>query len=274
MLKRIRQSLRIGVARDSLTLVRVDRWRGQALSVLAEMPLTEHDIDSPERLLVAARQLMADSGCAGMAATLVLADELVRLWQVTPPQGATRMADLEAAAALRFQSLYGATLADWTMVADWNASAPFYAAALPRAMLDAFETLAREERFTFIDIAPQCLHAWNSWRRAIAPGAWFALVHGPLLTLATCDGKRLGALRSVPLAPAADLAWLHAQVEREALRLNLPAPTLVQACGQVPASWTDDGAHGQFECVRLDGARRGMATLSRGALLAQTGVAA
>jgi hypothetical protein len=274
MLKRFGLSLRIGVSNEALTLLRLSRWRGEAVTVLAELPLTAHDIASSERLLVAARQLIAGSACAGMSATIVLADDLVRLWQVRPPQGATRMADVEAAAGLRFQSLYGEPLTDWKMVADWDARAPFFACAIPRAMLAVFEQLARDEKLTIVDIAPQCIHAWNRWHGAVKPGAWFALAHGSMLTLGACDGKRLGAVRSLPLAPAGDLAWLQAQVEREALRLDVPVPSLVQACGQVPPSWIDAPAQGQFECVRLDGARRGKAALSSGALLAQTGAPA
>lgn len=269
MLERFGAGLRIGVSAQALTLVRSSRWRGAA--VLAELALDGHAPGAPERLAPALRQLL--QGQRGLPLTIVLDDALVRLWQVVPPQGATRLGDVKAAAALRFQSLYGEAPAAWCVTADWDAGAPFFAAALPRTLLALLEAAARDAHCGIVEIAPQFIHAWNRWHRALKPGAWFALAHEGLLTLGAGDGRRLSALRSVPLPAANDLAWLQAQVAREALRLNLAVPQQVQACGQVPPAWTAGAAtEGGFGCSRLDQARAG--TPSAGALLAQTGLPA
>ena len=42
---------------------------------------------------------------------------------------------MEAAAGLRFQSLYGEAPSAWKISADWNATEPFFAAAMSRALL-------------------------------------------------------------------------------------------------------------------------------------------
>ena len=137
MRRRFGQSLRIGVSPAAITLLAARRFGGvgrtPAAETLAELRL-EHS-SHPDALAGALRVLLADAGCAGWPATIVLADELVRLWQVTPPAGTARLADLEAAAAVRFQSLYGDSAGAWQLSANWDAARPFLAAGAPRALL-------------------------------------------------------------------------------------------------------------------------------------------
>jgi hypothetical protein len=273
MLKRLGISMAVGLARDSLTLVRFSRWRGQPATVLAEHALADGDGKDPVRLGSAFAALFEGVDCAHLPLTVVLADELVRLWQVTPPQGASRAVDIEAACALRFQTLYGESMADWVMSAQLNAIAPFFAAAIPRALHQVLCEQARQLHMTIVDMAPQLIKAFNHHRRALEPDAWFAQVQGSLLTLAAHDGEELLAVRSMAVPANAGLEWLRAQIAREALRLNLPAPKAVQGCGQLPAAWLqadDDG----FACSRLDQARRGMPAQSGGAMLALAGARA
>ncbi len=273
MLNRLAFSLHLGVARDALTLVRVARWRRAAPQVLAERALGVGELDSPERCALALTELFGEQRAyARMALTIVLADDLLRLWQVTPPQGASRMADIEAACALRFQTLYGEPPASWAVMADWDARRPFLAAALPRALLGPLEQVAREQQLTIVELAPQFVRAWNRWRGALKAGAWFALVHDNLLTLGMIDARQLHTVRSVPLPAQADLAWLSAHLTREALRCNLTAPAQLQACGQVPSSWL--GGDATLRCSLLDPVRRLGAGASNGAMLANTGARA
>ncbi len=271
MLKRFGISLSIGVARESLTAVRLSRWRGAPATVLAERALLAGELEDPVRLAAALRALMAGQDCAHLSLSVVLADDLTRLWQVTPPQGATRMADIEAACALRFQTLYGESPASWRMVCAADARTPFFAAAMPRTLFDTIAAFASESGMALIGLAPQFVTAFNYWRKELRADAWFALAHDGLLTLGAHDGERLQAVRSVPMPLDADATWLRAQLEREALRLDLPLPQSVQGCGQLPHGWSDSGA---ISVSRLDQARRGMPSPSNGAALAQTGARA
>ncbi len=271
MLKRVGISLSIGVSRESLTAVRLSRWRGAPATVLAERALQAGQADDPTQLAAALRALLAGHDCAHLPLSVVLADDLVRLWQVTPPQGASRMADIEAACALRFQTLYGEPLANWRLACAPDARSPFFAAALPRAVYDVIAAFADEGAMPLVAMAPQFVAAFNRWRKDLRADAWFALVHGGLLTLGAHDGQQLLAVRSMPLAPEAGAAWLRAQLEREALRLDLPCPQAVQGCGQLPQAWLDDD---DVAVTRLDQARRGMPAASDGAALAQTGARA
>jgi hypothetical protein len=232
MRRRFGQALRIGVAGDALALVRTSRWQGGA-ELLAEQAYG----GGPEAAGKALAALLAGAGCANWPLTIVLSDELVRMWRVTPPQGSARLADLEAAAAMRFAALYGEPAANWQLSAAWDARRPFLAAAVPRALLAALAQGAAAHRPRIVAIVPQLVAVLNQWRAALKPGAWFGLVHDGVLTIAALEAGRVAALRAAALPPGAGPDWLAQHLAREALRLNLAAPARLQLCGQAPLAW-------------------------------------
>jgi hypothetical protein len=291
MRRAIGQSLRIGVAGHAVSLLRVSRWRGRggngAVTVLAEhafAPSAAHPFDAIANAL---RALLGEQEVGGWPVSIVLADELTRMWRVTPPPGATRLDDMEAAAGLRFQSLYGESPSAWNISGDWNASEPFFVAAMPRALLALLQLVAQEFKLSIVGVEPHFVSAWNRWRRGVKRGAWFGLLHDNLLTLAAIDagtGKGGGAqgmraIRALPVPPGADAAWLTQTLKREALLLDMPPPELLQLCGAASASaasaaaWTRSvGSAAQIPCEALDQARQaGDAGLSMAALLARGG---
>lgn len=244
MRKSFGQSLCIEIAPHALRLVRVHRWRSAPATVLASHDLTTaaHPYDAAA-IAAALRALLGEHGLQGWPTSFVLADELVRLWRVTPPQGAARHDDLEAAASLRFQALYGEAPSAWQVTADWRADAPFFAAAVPRALLAALLGVAEECRLAVVAIEPRFVSAWNRWRGALKSGAWFGVVEGGLLTLAPVaqgtqdDGVRALRMLALPAGAAEEQGWLTQAVQREALLLDLAPPTLLQLGGAVPARW-------------------------------------
>ena len=234
------QSLRLGVSGHAVSLLRVSRWRGEPVTLLAEhafSPADEPLFDCIGRALREMFSEMDKQALAGWPVSIVLADELTRLWQVTPPQGATRLSDIEAAAALHFQSLYGETPSAWRVTAEWDARQPFFAAAVPRALLAMLESVAADHQLAIVDIVPHFVTAWNRWRGALKTGAWFGLAHDNLLTLGAVQGKRLRAVRALPIPHGADHYWITQTLTREALLLDLEVPQLLQLCGAVPAAW-------------------------------------
>jgi hypothetical protein len=269
MRRTIGQSLRIGVSGHAVSLLRVSRWKGEAATVLAEHafpPTAEHPHDAIAQAL---RALLGELELAGWPVSFVLADELTRLWQVTPPAGATRMADLEASAALRFQALYGESPAAWQISADWDASQPFFAAAVPRTLLAELRLVAQEYQLSVVAIEPHFTSAWNRWHRVLTPGAWFGLMHDRLLTLAviaaSADSGTIGAvgghaghaglraIRALPVPPDADQQWLTQALGREALLHNLAAPAMLQVCGALPEAWARPVSHPSYiPCVALE----------------------
>ena len=249
MRRRFGQSLRLGVAADGLALLRVSGWPRAGAEVLAQLPV---EAGAPDALAKGLRALLGEADPRGWPLTVVLADELVRLWQVPPPLGAARFGDLQAAAALRHQYLFGTPPLDWRISADWNATRPFLAAAAPEALLALLETLARERRFHLVEVAPQFVAAMNAWRRARRPGAWFGLVHGGVLSIAAYDGAALAAVRTAVIPPGADRDWLEAHVAREALRVGVGRPERLQLCGAAPAGWASSAGRLKFACTLLE----------------------
>lgn len=253
MLNGFGKSLRLGLGTDAIALVDAPRWRRAPVAVLAEASLGTAGLD---QLGATLRALLDDAGVAGRALTVIVADELARLWQVTPPAGSARMADLEGAAALRFQSLYGAAPVGWRIGADWHATRPFLAAGLPAALLALLEEVALEQRLHLVEVAPQFVAAYNGVRLRLAPGAWFGVLQAGVLTLGvtTPDGH-LGTVRASAVPAGADADWLARHVAREALRLDLDAPTVLQLCGDAPSAWQRPGA--ALACQLLDAGRGG-----------------
>lgn len=245
------QSLRVGVDHDCLALVRQSRLFGAASTVLAEVRID--DAADSEALLRGLRQLQEAAPLAGWPVSVVLADELARMWQVAPPPQAASPADLEAACAMRYTALFGAPPSGWTIAADWRAGEPFLAAALPDALLATLVGWAREARCHLVEVVPQMVAAMNAWRRQRRPGAWFGLVHGQVLSLAAYDGAQLVALRSTVVPPGAGRDWLDGLVAREALRVGVQRPERLQVCGPAPRSWASHDGRLKFGCTLLDG---------------------
>lgn len=269
------QALRLGVSASAVCLLRTSRWRGAPFAVLAEHPI---DPAPPlaEALGAALASLFAPQAgapaLAGWPLSIVLDQSLCRLWQVTPPAGASRLADLEAAAGLRFHSLYGESPAAWQLSADWQASERFLAAAMPRALLKVLLDCAGAQRLTVATLAPHFILSWNRWQHALQPDAWFGLLHDGVLTVAAIDSKGLQAVRALGLPAQADAAWLQQALAREALLLGLDLPARLQICGKLPPAWTAAPAGGQTVCSALaSGRHAGLSDLSISATLALAG---
>lgn len=235
MRRRFGQGLRIGVSSAGIALVKTSRWGSDPVTVVAEHALPQGAL--AQHVAVGLRAALADGAWSRWPASVVVADDLARMWQVTPPAGAARMADLEAAAALRFQQLYGEPASGWQIAGGWDPSQAFTAAALPRALHDALSIVAAEHKLALVEVVPQFIAGWNRWCGLVAPDAWYGLVHDGVLTFGVPDGAGLGPVRAAQVPPGADASWLDAHAAREALRLGVAAPARLQLSGQVPESW-------------------------------------
>lgn len=250
MRRRFGQALRIGVSNAGLALLKTSRWSGERAAVVAEHAFAPSEGAGAQQVAQGLRALLGGASWARWPVSVVVADGLARIWHVTPPPGSARLADLEAAAALRFQALYGEPAALWQIAAGWDAQRSFMAAALPRALLEAVGEAAREHRLAVVEIVPQFIAGWNRWCPKMVRGAWYGLAHDGVLTLGVTDRSGVCAVRAAPVPPNADAAWLAAHVAREALRLGVPEPEHLQLSGQVPQAWRDaaailgDCAHG------------------------------
>lgn len=264
--------LRLGVAAGSVSLWRSSRWRAPAWTPLGEAAYAGDESLHGDfaALGQALAQLLPAGQYAGWPLSVVLDDALARLWQVDMPQGAARLADIEAAAALRFQSLYGDPPGLWHSSSAWDARAPFFC-AVPRALLAQLTRVAAERKLALIFITPQFARHWNRWHGALKPGAWFGQLQENALTLGVRHAGRLLAVRALPLprdAQDAGRDWLAQTLAREALLQGVSAPALLQLCGAPPAGWLAPAQ--AFHC-QVFSTPDGDAALSPAACLARSG---
>lgn len=268
----IGSTLSIGLAKTGIGLIRTHGWWRRRSTVLADLPLEvvaeeeaphhqqQHqqqpsvpDVPNIHEL----RDVLTQAQCANLPTTIILADDWVRYFMVTPPKNLMRFADCKAAADMRFQTLYGEMVGDWTLCADWRTRTPFLACAIPRALVASQQQLAQEHKLKLLSIAPYFIAAWNRWQSRLNPAAWLGVVQGDVFTLGVIEQKRLRAVRVTQFAQQLwdDKDALPVHLNREALRLNLPAPSAIQLCGNIPGHWASQSM-GTVQCQRLDAAQR------------------
>jgi hypothetical protein len=232
--------LRIGLSkRDVAIVLHGAGWRAKS-TLLAHQALADHAMGDQTALQAQAlaaqcAALLADTDCANLPLCVTVADAWTRLFMVEPPRNATRLQDLQAAAAMRFQALYGEAPADWQLQADWQLGAPFLVCAMPLALRDTLQRIAADNKLHLISLLPHFVVAWNRHCRALAPGAWFGTVQDDSLMLgaiAHASKRRLQTLRSIAIPPGdIEPRWLQDQVARTALQAGLATPSLLQLAG-------------------------------------------
>ena len=150
-------------------------------------------------------------------------DGLVRSFIVTPPSGAQGLRELRATAAARFAVLYGEPPEQWLLAADWQATAPFIACALPRQLYRELDSLARTNGWHLDSLRPALVRVWNRLHLAIPPDGWLIVGFGQTLTLVHTHDAQLAGLRTLRLPEAPALAELVTLLEQERLRTPMPA---------------------------------------------------
>lgn len=246
--------MRIGVSRSAVAVLRSSRWSGDKLSRLAEQEVVASE-DIHAAIGQAIDTVLRSAACAGHAGwpvSFVLDDDLLRLWQVALPSGAARPQDLAAAAAMRFQALYGESPAAWSINTGWVAGAPFFG-AMPRALLFQLERAAAAHRLHTVAIVPHFAAAWNRWQAALAKGAWYGLLHDGVLTVAAVEAGVLRAVRPLPVPAGAGHDWLNQTLRREALLQDLAVPSTLMLSGAAPLAWSKPSASaGHLPLVLLE----------------------
>ncbi len=248
------ESLRIGLSKYTLTVLAPRRRLLRGGYRVIELPVA----DPAQPLQTAVDSLRG----LGRRAQLVLADEWVRYFMVTPPTAARSLDDCRAAARLRFLQLYGSPPDDWTIRADWQAGQAFLACALPAALLAHLHQSVAAAGLRLAAVQPQFVAAFNAWRRLDNHASWFAVCHRQQLMLGMLQHSRLVAVR--PLQWSATEA-LDTLIRREALRLQLPLPRRIR--------WLGDATPAACEGLALLDMRTGLPEASPGTVLAATGAA-
>jgi hypothetical protein len=256
-------SLRVGISRRTITLSRVERrWRGQSTTTLADVRLADdgegRSATAHDSLSVGLNAALKTAECRRMRTHVVLADELVRYFMVTPPTNAGSLRDCRAAAQMRFQTLYGEPATAWRIEADWDAREPFLACAMPANLLSALHAVAAEHRLDLVEMLPQFVAEWNRWHRKLPGDAWLGVVHERGMTIGAIHEGRLRAVRTLDTTPQDLIATrMHDMLAREALLLNLPTPARLQLAGAALDGVAMEPA-GAMTFEKLDQTRKGM----------------
>ena len=205
-------------ARDVLAWVAVDPSQSGSVAALcgavAEL--------KPEKPVSATNGTNTTNTTIRASLSVTVDDGLARSFIVTPPSGAQGLAELRASAAARFTALYGESGEAWLLAADWQATAPFIACALPRPLYQALDGLAQMSGWRLESVRPALAHVWNRLRASIPDDGWLIVGFGQTLTLVHTAKAQVAGLRTVRLPGAPDLPELVTLLEQEHLRAQVP----------------------------------------------------
>jgi hypothetical protein len=230
MLKWTYAHVTIGLSSQAFVLYQNARWWNNSTDLASQnlsAPLSSDSFDGQCEQIA---RLVHAKKCDGSAATLIVSDELIRMWMVEPPQNVESFDDLRASAAARFQAMFGEPLAQWHLEADWRVDGLFLASAMPKSLVVALQALSKKCRFQWKSISPHSVILFNRWRHALAANAWLvAYQSGKLSFLVTNDQKTVQAYRHIPFNPdemSSEASFIQL-LNREALRMNIPSPRQV-----------------------------------------------
>jgi len=237
MLEALNRTVTVGLSETGLAVVLGQGLLRQRREVLQDKAFALGVVPSAEALGLQLSESLAgvNTKTRGGRLHVVLSDDLVRLFMVTPPGNLTRLDDCKAAAAMRFQVLYDASPQGWHLQSDINPQRAFLCVAVSDTLRRTIMQVAEAQGLVLVQLAPVFVAAFNRWRHKLPAHAWFCVLHGNTLTLAVVSNRRITAVRSLSDDDAlAHPQWLRQAVRREALQSDLPLPECIYLCSDVP----------------------------------------
>lgn len=169
---------------------------------------------------------------------------LTRHFVVTPPAHVRTAAELRRIAQLRFEALFGQSCESWSLQADWSASRPFLACAVPQALVRGIVDLAAELRAATPYIVDEFSWAWNASRldrQAVGARCWVMHEGRESAILAATHAGRIRSIAAVDADAIRSGTGLLSLLQQWALRWSCELPTnvvLLEQHGQ-PMEWID-----------------------------------
>lgn len=239
--------LHLGLSRGGLSLVhRPDGWRRKATPLL-DLP---GDVGGPD-LSARLAPTLGGGRFAGLPLAVALSDDCVRLFMVPPPRNAVSLQDVRAAAAMRFNTLYGDDPTAWRIDCAAASDRPFLACAMPAVLASSVQAAARDHRLRLVSLAPTFVLAWNRLHRRLGP-AWLGVVQGGQITFGCTSGNDLVAVHRAPLANVR----LRELVRTVALRYGLEEPTELKLFGGTVPGMRPPATIDGLTIIRIDPPRR------------------
>jgi hypothetical protein len=208
-------------------------WRHRAIPLL-EAAMDDAVAFDPVALAASLAPALGDRRHAGLALSVTISDEWVRLFMVEPPKNAFRMQDVRTAAAMRFHTLYGDNPAAWRITCDDAVDRRFLACAMPSSLFSAIQSLSETYGLRLVSLAPVFVSTWNGAYRRLGR-AWFGVVDAETMTIGCVEAApapALAAVHRLRLPTAYDGPWLAYQIRGTALRHGLGNPQELQLFGR------------------------------------------
>ena len=276
MLKLKPKRIRVGISPGSVVVTASQGFWRPTNQIVAGRSVPADKIGVFQHLCDMLATMVNEHGLQGCTASLVISDALVRQWLVDPPSNPGSLDDLRAAAASRFQSLFGESPATWEIRGDWQSARPFVASALPQAHVQALNTTLKACRLQADSICPQTVVSLNRWCKRLMAGSWLVLYQDGRATILVIDGAgELAGLRQVQCGPQeiANEPSFTQFLRLQAMLMGMPLPSIIQIPDLVmELGWIRyaRGAQPQYRVLQKVLPQDGL--LSSGAALALAGV--
>jgi hypothetical protein len=211
-------------------------WQPTAVSLL-DVTIGGAPESDPAALIAPLAPALGDRRYAGLALSVTLSDEWVRLFMVAPPKNTLRMQDVRTAVAMRFHMLYGDDPARWRLTCDDGIDRRFLACAMPAALFQAIQQLCNAYGLRLASLSPSFVATWNLVHRRLGR-AWFGVVHDETITIGCVEAApkpELAAVHRLRLPLDYHEGWLADQLRGVALRHGLHNPRELKLFGRYVA---------------------------------------
>lgn len=210
--------LLLGCSAQSLALLALPMNNRAPVECLSALALPASAPGGTGALCRALRALKPESSPATtrLPFLVTLDDGLVRSFLVTPAKGARSLRELKECAALRYAALYGEPADDWAIAADWQASSPFIACALPGELLQTITAVAAANGWRLHSVTPALVRVWNRVAASIPGNGWLLVGFAHTLTLVHTCSDQVAGVRTVRFPETTEA--LTTLIEQERLR--------------------------------------------------------
>lgn len=227
-----RESIQLAISRDHVAVS--NRDARSAASTPVKSPISSLiPIESAIASCVAGKRGM------NLAVDIVVSDAYARFWIVVPPKNASTRSDLRICTLWRFEELFGESPQGWNVQADWHATRPFVACALPLALTDAIRSAIPSRRVRIQRCVPRFIAEWQTQHRQCRHrDTWFAVSNDSTLTVALIQKQKIVYVRKMVLH-ACEETQLHtiaSALRSIALQQGALPPRNVYLCGDICAT--------------------------------------
>lgn len=224
MLRFRRDRLYLGVEPDRLTLVRLSGESSNRVVTSAMLPFEGGANEST--LVEALRQELRAPQWQKAESHIVLADRLVRYFVAERPPGARNIEEVQLAAGLRFEDIFGVPADEWEIRLDMPALATNQlGCAIRKSFIADLATACADAKSPAVSISPFAVTEFNrSHARGGSKDGWFTVLGNRTLWVGRKQGRDWLNVHQHALGDdvSAEFSRLMAQ---EYLRAALPAQT-------------------------------------------------